>query len=101
VPEKIPSDGREAKEAASRRYHQEHGPSIDIRQHTYLHNRVAQDHRAVKRSTRPMLGCKSLAAAHATLVGIALLPRLKKRQLVSEEGGEGRTAAAPCYALAA
>jgi hypothetical protein len=57
--------------------------------------------RAVKRITRPMLGCKAFAAAHNTLVGIELLPMIKKRQLVVEEGEEDLTAAALCYALVA
>jgi hypothetical protein len=65
------------------------------------HHTIEQDHRAVKRITRPMLGFKSFAAAHATLVGIELMHMLKKRQLVAEEGGEGLTAAEQFYALAA
>jgi hypothetical protein len=48
-----------------------------------------------------MLGVKSCAAAHATLLGIERMHRLKKRQLVIEEGGEGLTPAAQFYALAA
>jgi len=48
-----------------------------------------------------MLGFKSFAAAHATLVGIELMHMLKKRQLVIEERGEGLTAAEQFYTLAA
>jgi hypothetical protein len=62
---------------------------------------IEQDHRGVKRVTRPMLGFKSFAAADATLVGIELMHMLKKRQLVIEEGGDGLTAAEQFYALAA
>ena len=101
VPEKITIDGSEANEAAIKRYNEVHGTAIDIRQIKYLHNIVEQDHRAVKRITRPMLGFKSFAAAHATLVGIALMHMLKKRQLVIEERGEGLTAAAQFCTLAA
>jgi len=50
---------------------------------------------------RPLRGCKSLAAAQDTPVGIELMPRLKRRQLGVEEGDEGLTAAEPFYALAA
>ena len=60
-----------------------------------------QDQRAVKRVTRPMLGCKAFDAAPDTLVGIALMPMIKQRQLVVEEGTEGLTAAELFYALAA
>jgi transposase-like protein len=63
-------------------------------------NVIAQDHRGVKRVTRPMLGFKSFEAAQATLVGIELMHLLKKRQLVVEAGDEGLTAVAQFYALA-
>ena len=39
------------------------------------------------------LGFKAFDAAQATLVGIELMHMIKKRQLVVEEGNEGRTAA--------
>ena len=100
VPEKITIDGSEANEAAIKRYNEEHGTAIKIRQIKYLNNVVEQDHRAVKRITRPMLGFKSFAAAHATRLGIELMHMIKKRQLVIEEGGEGLTAAEQFYALA-
>src|SRR5215813_13977361 len=41
------------------RYNEEHGTAIVIRQVKYLNNVVEQDHRAVKRVTRPMLGFKA------------------------------------------
>ena len=46
---------------------------------------IEQDHRAIKRVTRPMLGFKSFKAAQCTLAGIELMHMLKKRQLVVEE----------------
>jgi putative transposase len=101
VPEKIPIDGSAAHEAAIKRDNEAHGTAIDIRQVKYLKNIVEQDHRGVKRITRPMLGFKACDAAQATRVGIALMHRIKKRQLVVEEGDEGRTAAEQFYALAA
>ena len=66
----------------SRRYNEEHGTAIDIRQVKYLNNMVEQDHRGVKRVTRPMLGFKSFDAAQDTLVGIELMHMIRKRQLV-------------------
>jgi len=101
VPDKITIDGSEANEAAIRRYNQEHGTALIIRQIKYLNNLVEQDHRAVKRVTRPMLGFKAFDAAQATLVGIELMPMLKKRQLVVEAGAESLTAAEQFYRLAA
>jgi hypothetical protein len=55
----------------------------------------------VKRVTRPMLGCKSFEAAQDTLVGIALMHMIQKRQMVVEAGEEGLTAAALFSSLAA
>jgi putative transposase len=101
VPEKITIDGSEANAAAIRGYNEEHGTAIIIRQITYLNNIVEQDHRGVKRVTRPMLGFKSFAAAQDTLTGIELMHMIKKRQLVVAEGDEGLTAAEQFYALAA
>jgi len=62
---------------------------------------VEQDHRAIKRVTRPRLGFKSFDAAQATLAGVELMHLLKKRQLVVEKGDEGLTAAEQFYTLAA
>ena len=101
VPEKITIDGSAANEAAIKNYNEEHGTTIAIRTIKYLNNIVEQDHRGVKRITRPMLGFKAFDAAQATLVGIELMHMIKKRQLVVEEGNEGRTAAEQFYALAA
>jgi putative transposase len=101
VPEKITIDGSAANEAAIKRYNEEHGTAIEIRQIKYLNNIVEQDHRGVKRVTRPMLGFKSFVAAQDTLAGIELMHMLKKGQMVVEEGAEGLTAAERFYALAA
>jgi putative transposase len=101
VPEKITIDGSEANAAAIRGYNEAHGTAIIIRQVKYLNNLVEQDHRAVKRVTRPMLGFKSFGAAQSTLVGIELMHMLKKGQMVGEEGAEGLTPAEQFYSLAA
>jgi transposase-like protein len=101
VPEKITIDGSAANEAAIKRDNEEHGTAIEIRQIKYLTNLVEQDHRGVKRVTRPMLGFKSFAAAQDTLVGIELMHMMKKRQMMIEAGDEGLTAAEQFYSLAA
>ena len=101
VPEKITIDGSAANEAAIQSYNEEHGTAIAIRKSKYLNNIVEQDHRGVKRITRPMLGFKAFAAAQSTLIGIELMHMIKKRQLVVQEGNEGLTAAEQFYALAA
>jgi len=101
VPAKITIDGSAANEAAIKSYNAEHGTAIAIRKVKYLNNVVEQDHRGVKRITRPMLGFKAFDAAQSTLVGIELMHMIKKRQLVVEEGNEGLTAAELFYSLAA
>ena len=62
---------------------------------------VEQDHRGVKRVTRPMLGFKSFEAAQATLIGIELMHMIKKQQLMVEAGDKDLTAAERFYSLAA
>ena len=101
LPETMTIDGSDANEAAIKSYNQEHGTTIAIRQVKYLNNIVEQDHRGVKRVTRPMLGFKSFEAAQDTLVGIALMHMIKKRQMRVEAGDEGLTAAELFYSLAA
>jgi putative transposase len=100
VPEKITIDGSEANAAAIKSYNEEHGTHIIIRQVKYLNNMVEQDHRSVKRVTRPMLGFKSFEAAQSTLVGIELMHMLRKGQL-ADGVEQGLTPAEQFYALAA
>src|SRR5918996_3655923 len=88
LPETITIDGTDANAAAIKSYNEEHGTTIIIRQVKYLNNIVEQDHRAVKRVTRPMLGFKAFEAAQSTLIGIELMHMIKKRQLVLDEGDE-------------
>jgi transposase-like protein len=53
---------------------------IRIRQSQYLNNRIEQDHRAIKRRIRPMLGFKSLNSARAILGGIEMVHMMRKGQ---------------------
>jgi len=101
VPETITIDGSDANEAAIKSYNEEHGTAIAIRQVKYLNNIVEQDHRGVKRVTRPMLGFKAFEAAQDTLVGIELMHMIRKKQMVLEARDEGLTAAELFYSLAA
>jgi putative transposase len=101
LPETITIDGSDANEAAIKSYNEAHGTTIAIRQVQYLNNIVEQDHRGVKRVTRPMLGFKSFDAAQDTLVGIELMHMIQKRQMVVEAGEESLTAAELFYSLAA
>ena len=53
---------------------------IEIRQIKYLNNIVEQDHRFIKKITKPMKGFKAFASANATLIGIELHHMLRKQQ---------------------
>jgi putative transposase len=53
---------------------------IRIRQSPYLNNRIEQDHRAIKRRVRPMLGFKSIDSARAILTGIEMVHMMRKQQ---------------------
>ena len=59
-----------------------------VRQVKYLNNIVEQDHRAVKRVTKPMLNFKSFQAAKSVLAGIELIHMIRKGQLLLEGGIE-------------
>ncbi len=100
LPETMTIDGSDANEAAIKSYNEAHGTTIRIRQVKYFNNIVEQDHRAVKRVTRPMLGFKSFEAAQGTLVGIELMHMIKKRQMIMEAEDEGLTTAELFYSLA-
>jgi putative transposase len=53
---------------------------IRIRQSAYLNNRIEQDHRAIKRRVRPMMGFKSMSSARAILGGIEMVHMIRKGQ---------------------
>ena len=100
LPEKITIDQSGANTAAITHYNKTHKTAIVIRHSKYLNNLVEQDHRAVKRLTRPMLGFKSFWAARCTIAGIEVMHAIRKGQLATA-GDRPRTAAEQFYALAA
>ena len=53
---------------------------VKIRCCQYLNNVVEQDHRRVKGRLRPMLGFKTFYNARRGIIGIALAPKIHKRQ---------------------
>jgi putative transposase len=86
TPEKITIDKSGANTAAIESHNTEHKPGIEIRQVKYLNNIVEQDHRAIKRQTRPMLGFKSFWSAAVTLAGIEIMHMIRKGQLLLAGG---------------
>jgi putative transposase len=57
------------------------GKIIKIVQSKYLSNMVEQDHRFIKRITRPMLGFKAFDSATATLAGIETAHMIRRGQI--------------------
>jgi putative transposase len=80
VPDTVTMDKSGANKAALDQLNVERDIQIKIRQVMYLNNIVEQDHRAVKRVTRQMLGFKSFRAAQAVLAGIELMHMIRKGQ---------------------
>lgn len=76
-----------ANQAALEQLSNEREVPITIRQVKYLNNIVEQDHRAIKRITRPMLGFKSFRAARAILAGIELMHMIRKGQFLLKVDG--------------
>ena len=101
MPHVITIDGSRANAAAITSYNAEHDAAIEIRQVRYLNNIVEQDHRAVKRAVRPILGFKSMETAQRTLAGIEVMHMIKKGQMATQEGPQGQTPAQQFYSLAA
>jgi len=100
VPASITIDKSGANTAAVRGLIADSGAPIELRQSKYLNNIVEQDHRAIKRRTRPMMGFKSLWSATRIIAGIETMHMIKKGQL----GCPGGLAFSPAdyfYSLAA
>jgi transposase-like protein len=99
VPDKVTMDKSCANKAAIDEIKVSSGVPIIVRQVKYLNNIVEQDHRAVKRVTKPMLNFKSFQAAKCVLAGIELMHMIHKGQLILE-GWNEMSFADQFYALA-
>ena len=99
IPQKITMDKCGANKAAIDQINESMEVPMIIRQVKYLNNIVEQDHRAVKRITKPMLEFKSFKAAKSVLTGIELMHMIRKGQSYLE-GSEEMYFANPFYALA-
>ena len=100
LPEKVTMDKSGANTAALEALQEETGQAIEIRQIKHLNNPVEQDHRAIKRIVRPMLGFKTFNSARRTLRGIELMRMIKKGQMAPGVG-QDLSAAGQFYSLAA
>ncbi|WP_075794672.1 IS6 family transposase [Massilia putida] len=98
VPNKIAMDKSGANKAAMDEINGGTAVPITVRQVKYLNNIVEQDHRAIKRLTRPMLGFKSFCAATNVLAGVELMHMIRKGQFAID--GVATSVADQFYALA-
>src|SRR5450830_721225 len=78
LPEKITIDKSGANTAAIESVKADACVDILMRQNKYLNNIVEQDHRAIKRITRPMLGFKSFWSARIIIAGIETMHMIRK-----------------------
>ena len=81
VPEKITIDKSGSNTAAIVSIQADSGLAIELRQSKYLNNVVEQDHRAIKRITRPMLGFKTFRCARILIAGVETMHMIRKGQL--------------------
>jgi putative transposase len=81
TPEKINIDKSGANKAAIESHNEVNSSNIVIRQNKYINNIVEQDHRAIKRITKPMMGFKSFPSAAKTIAGIELIHLIRKGQM--------------------
>lgn len=64
--------------------------TTELRQVKYLNNRVEQDHRFIKRLTKPAMGFGSFNTARRTLRGIEAMNMVRKGQVQGVEKGDVR-----------
>jgi transposase-like protein len=86
VPQTVTIDKSGANLAALEAINAGRETPIKIRQSKYLNNLVEQDHRAIKRRTRPMLGFKSFRCARILLGGIEVMHMIAKGQMTCARG---------------
>lgn len=96
-PETITVDKSGANLAALEALNAERKKPIQIRQNKYLNNVIEQDHRAIKRVIKPMMGFKSFQCARIILSGIEMMHMIRKGQM--QHVGDTRTAAEQFYSL--
>src|ERR1700674_2934563 len=92
TPETVTMDKSGANLAALQAINAERETPIKVRHVKYLNNIVEQDHRAIKRRTRTMMGFKNFRCARIILSGIETMHMIRKGQM--KDNGVTRTAAA-------
>ncbi len=65
--------------------------TTQLRQVKYLNNRVEQEHRFIKRLTKPGMGFGSFNTARRTIRGLEAINMLRKGQVKAVDKGDVRT----------
>jgi transposase-like protein len=99
-PSLVNIDQSGANNAGLKQVNRDNKTRIKIRQCKYLNNIIEQDHRRIKRLTRPMLGFKNFHAAQRTLAGMEVMAMIKKGQMQTS-AGDKPSSAEQFYAIAA
>jgi putative transposase len=86
IPEKVTVDKSGSNKCALDYFNEnlEEDDQFEIRQIKYLNNIVEQDHRFVKKRTKPMLGFKNFYSAKETISGIENVRIIQKGQIIGQ-----------------
>lgn len=89
-PDKVTIDKSGSNKAALDSFNKdvEEEEKIEIRQIKYLNNVCEQDHRFIKKRTRPMLGFKNFQSAKATISGIENIRMIQKGQIIGQKASQ-------------
>lgn len=97
APETVTMDKSGANLAALQAINAERETPIRVRQVKYLNNVVEQDHRAIKRIVKPMMGFKDFRCARIILAGIEVMHMIRKGQM--RDDGIARNPAEQFYSI--
>ncbi|MFL9936432.1 IS6 family transposase [Paraburkholderia sp. RL18-103-BIB-C] len=86
APETITVDKSGANLAALKAINADREAPVKVRQNKYLNNLVEQDHRAIKRIIKPMMGFKDFRCARIILSGIEVMHMIRKGQMKTTKG---------------
>jgi len=89
-PDKVTVDKSGSNKAALDHYNKDvpKEDEIEIRQIKYLNNIVEQDHRFIKKRTRPTLGFKNFHSAKQTISGIENIRMIQKGQIQGQTASQ-------------
>ncbi len=89
-PDKVTMDKSGSNKAALDQLNEEGADDkkIEIRQIKYLNNIIEQDHRFIKKRTRPTLGFKNFYSAKETISGIENIRMIQKGQILGQKASQ-------------